>query len=447
MLASAGGCQVQPLTVDVEISLTADHASARRCPDGQALASTVIREWTQVGSQPRAVLHTSSPTAGTWWLEDVLNPDAGSIPVTVQLVFAEDDEQLPSITVNTSAWNAWFSEAGWTLYKHPDSAMVWTILANGSIGLQVCRTDLSAEVPETRCGDFSQPPATSGASSWHRTIRMVEGVPYLMAMKRVAVPYDDGWYCTGNLQGSEADENEPPSEIPFCIYRIVEGFSKLLDLTEAREGDLWLGADSDLLWEIDPGDPISMAASMPTGAEGEAVVLADLGAASGRASPHITRLTADGNGQLQRGDVSAGVDSLPTNLVPTTWNLQLGETPSRFVVAQTHQESSGGYQLNLYFADSFDLVWKSKTVERQIPADPSSIAPLLLQLEDFPITVSVLDGQLQRVDGATPLEPLAPAVDALTIAQAGPSHILIRYVDDTATLLRVTCEPSNAPNR
>ena len=70
---------------------------------------------------------------------------------------------------------------------------------------------------------------------------------------------------------------------------------------------------------------------------------------------------------------------------------------------------------------------------------------VLLQLENFPIVVAVVEGQLQRVDGATSSQPLVSAPDAVSMEQAGRGHLLLRRDDDTATLLRVACDPVEAP--
>jgi len=443
-IVSVAGCQGRSSSLDVDVNPAIDYASARECPDGHSLKTTVTRDWQQAALLPLAALHTSSPTAGTWWIENV-SLTGTTLPDSTRLVFAQDGDDLPSITVDTLVWNLWHSFATiWKIYQEPGSPLVWTLLSKSSYSneFRVCRTDPTLEEPETRCGDFSQNPAgTGGASTWQRELTVLEGTPYLTATKRIVVPYDEGFYCSGALAGTGDGKNDPLVEIPFCFYRIVDGSADgTLDLTDPREGEIWFGDDSDRLSLLDTGDPISVEASMATGADGKTALLADLGAGYGASFPHLTRWVVDGNGELQRGNVTTGAANLPVpSELTVPWNLQLGQTPSQFVVAQTYEDTGGGYQLKLYFADSVNLVWKSFAVERQIPADPSEIPPLLLQLDDFPITVSVIDGQLQRVDGSV-LEPLAAASGAASIEQAGRSHVLVRYSDDTASLLKVTCD-------
>jgi hypothetical protein len=149
----------------------------------------------------------------------------------------------------------------------------------------------------------------------------------------------------------------------------------------------------------------------------------------------------DANGIPRIGDVTSAPDALP---VPTDltvpWTLQLGETPSEFVVAQIYARDGGGYHVRLYFAATFDLIWKAAAVERVVPPDDSPVLPLLLQLEKFPIVVGLIEGQLQRVDGSASRQPLVSAPDTVSMEQAGRGHVLLRRGDDTATLLRVACE-------
>lgn len=444
-VAPVSGCERSPSTLELELDLDGDDASARRCPEGQTLNVTVVREWGETATVPRVALHASSPTPGTWWIEEVTDPDTGILD-TARLVFASDDSEAPSITATTPWWDQWVpADNEWKLYQDGDDPAVWAVPSSAYEALRVCRTDPTVTPPETTCG-YLNTTSNNSVTSWQRALVFVESVPWAVSMKRYAVPFDTGFYCTNNLAGTSEDAEYPLVEIPVCLNPISEGISTLELSGTALEGQLFFDGVGGSTSAFDAGAPVSMEAARATGANGQYVLLTELGAGFGVSYPHMTRMYLDANGSPRIGDVTSGPEVLP---VPTDltvpWTLQFGETPSEFVIAQIYAREAGGYHVRLYFADTFDLTWKAAAVERVVPPEDALILPLLLQLENFPIVVAVVEGQLQRVDGATSPQPLVSAPDAVSMEQAGRGHLLLRRDDDTATLLRVACDPVEAP--
>ncbi|MGB1701404.1 MAG: hypothetical protein ACPHRO_15715, partial [Nannocystaceae bacterium] len=302
--------------------------------------------------------------------------------------------------------------------------------------LYVCRTDPVIVPAETKCGVVV---ITSGSNpaTWHRSFGFVEGQPYTIATRRTAVPFDEGSYCVNNLDSSSEDLPYTPVEFPQCTSPILETLQTLTTSETIRETQLFFVDSGGTRTDIDAGSLVTVEASVTVDQDGSWVSLVELGAGYGETFPHLTRFRLDSGGLISVNQVSSEEGNLPTTESPDAhpWSLQLGMTPGQFVVAQTT-----AYDTRLLFADRITLEWRPSEETFSFAGHaPLAEFPRLIQLEDFPILVSLHQpGALLRVD-TTPATPLIAIDGFVTAQQAGRGHLLAHREDGTAALLKIAC--------